>query len=751
MDVRKAHPSAWAALALLLSAPPVAAGAAERVALVIGNAAYEHTDPLRNPGNDADGMAAALRRLGFEVVLGKDLDLDGFYDTLGAFDAAARGADVTLFFYAGHGLQVQGKNWLAPVDAKLESRLDLKRGAVELDTVLEHMGGTKKLVYLDACRNNPLARGLARTMGVSRTAATSRGLARVRVRSGSGTFIGYATAPDDVAKDGEGRHSPFTEALLARIETPGLSVNDMFGEVSGAVSRATGGKQVPWSHSSLGRFYLASAAPPPPPPKDPAAPAGGGASPSPSGDAARAYEAAERLNTVAAFRIVVEDFPGTTHARLAQAWIDKLEGAKGPLVVAGGDPVEEEPPATLSPAEGEKGLDLSREERRLVQLGLAVAGHPPGSADGVLGGKTRRALKAWQASKEVDATGYLTRGQSEALVALGKREEERLREEAEERRLAAEQRAREEAVRKEREEERRLAAERERKAREAEARRKQPGTTFRDCPECPEMVVVPAGSFRMGSPPSEERRGDDEGPVRRVTIAEPFAVGKYEVTLGEFARFVEATERSMGNACWTYGGRKWKERSGFHWRRPGFGQTDAHPVVCVDWIDARAYVAWLSEKTGKRYRLLSESEWEYAARGGTRTSRHWGEGASGQCGYANGADRTAKSRYGGWTVADCDDGHVWTAPVGTFTANGFGLYDVHGNVWEWVEDCYNESYAGAPSDGSAWESGNCSLRDLRGGAWDTRPRGLRSASRFGGGTGLRNIVIGFRVARMLAP
>ena len=181
-DGRKARPAAWAALAaVLLSALPVAAQAAERVALVIGNSKYHDPDAvLRNPGNDADAMAAALGRLGFEVIKGKDLDRDGFYDTLDKFAAAARGADVALFFYAGHGLQVNEKNWLVPVDARLESKRDLERRAVKLDTVMDEMQGRANLVFLDACRNNPLARGLARAMGVSRAAdAATRGLARV--------------------------------------------------------------------------------------------------------------------------------------------------------------------------------------------------------------------------------------------------------------------------------------------------------------------------------------------------------------------------------------------------------------------------------------------------------------------------------------------------------------------------------------------------------------------------------------------
>ena len=682
MDARQSYgdgcrvrPGAWAAAvaAVLLSALPVAAQAAGRVALVIGNSAYHDPDArLRNPGNDADGMAAALGRLDFEVVLGKDLDRGGFLDKLDEFVEASRGADVTLFFYAGHGLQVDGKNWLAQVDAKLGSTLDLERGAVELGTVLKHMRGTKKLVYLDACRNNPLARGLAREMRVTRAAAPSRGLARVE--SGSGTLIGYATAYDDVAADGEGRHSPFTEALLAHIETPGLSVNDMFGEVSGAVSRATGGKQVPWSHSSLGRFYLASAAAPIPTPGGTGTAGGGMATTPPSGDAARAYEAAERLNTVAAYRAFIRRFPGSFEAELAQGHIDKLEGAKEPLVVAGGNTVDEGTPATPTPEAVEKGLGLTREERRLVQVGLAAAGYDPGPADGWIGRGTREALRRWQGARGEPATGYLDADGAKALLAKGEQEA----------------------------------------ARRASVR--EPGTKFRDCPECPELVVVPEGRFMMGSPSGEEGRRDREGPVHEVTIGYRLAVGVKEVTRGEFARFVSETGRSMGDSCWEWDG-EWKERSGRNWKSPGYSQTDEHPVVCVSWNDAKAYVRWLSGKTGKEYRLLSEAEWEYVARAGTGTARYWGEGESGQCRYANGADREAKRHNSGWTVADCDDGYYRTAPVGSFQANEYKLHDVLGNVWEWTEDCWNESYTGALSDGSAWRSGNCSRRVLRGGSW----------------------------------
>ncbi len=287
----------------------------------------------------------------------------------------------------------------------------------------------------------------------------------------------------------------------------------------------------------------------------------------------------------------------------------------------------------------------------------------------------------------------------------------------------------------------------------AEERKRLPervGKVFRDCGECPEMVVVPAGSYLMGSPSTEVGRDDDEGPVHQVVIGEPFAVGVKEVTRGEYMRFVRVTGHSAGDSCWTYEDGEWKDRGGRNWEDPGFGQMDGHPVVCVNWEDAKGYVEWLSRETGEEYRLLSEAEWEYVARG-ERETRYWGE--DGQCGYANGADRALKGRYSDWKweVASCNDGHVHTAPVGSFASNGFGLYDVLGNVWEWVEDCWKESYAGAPSDGRAWESGNCGRRVLRGGSWSDVPWLLRSASRGRDATGNRYDDFGFRVARTLTP
>ena len=281
-----------------------------------------------------------------------------------------------------------------------------------------------------------------------------------------------------------------------------------------------------------------------------------------------------------------------------------------------------------------------------------------------------------------------------------------------------------------------------------------PGTVIQDCPACPKMVVLPAGSFTMGSPASERNRRKREGPQHRVTIRRPFAVGRYEVTRGEFARFVAATGHSTDDSCWIWENGRWKSRSNRGWRNPGYSQTNDHPVTCVNWHDAKAYVGWLSRRTGKRYRLLSESEWEYAARAGTTASRYWGDDATAQCGYANGADARLKQRFSNWkrSTASCRDGYVHTAPVGSFAANRFGLHDMHGNVWEWVEDCWHKTYSGAPSDGRAWTSrGDCSRRVLRGGSWFDYPLNLSAAYRFRNSAGVRSNFFGFRVARTLAP
>ena len=271
---------------------------------------------------------------------------------------------------------------------------------------------------------------------------------------------------------------------------------------------------------------------------------------------------------------------------------------------------------------------------------------------------------------------------------------------------------------------------------------RQPGTTFRDCPECPEMVVIPAGSFTMGSPASEPERFDDEGPQHRVTIPRAIAIGRFEVTRNQFAIFVRETGYGAGSSCSTYEGKESKKREGRGWRNPGFTQGGRHPVVCVNWDDAKAYVRWLSRKTGQEYRLPSESEWEYASRAGTTTTRYWGSRASHE--YANyGKDKCCEGYASG------RDRWINTSPAGSFPPNNFDLYDMLGNVWEWVEDCWNRNYSGAPSDGRAWKAGDCNRHVLRGGSLFNPPRYVRSALHGWLPSTDRIKDGGFRVARTL--
>jgi hypothetical protein len=244
------------AIVAMVAGAPVRAE--QRIALVIGNAAYVHAAPLANPNNDANDMAAALRDAGFDVILGLDLDKRSFDLKVRDFARALGAADIALLFYAGHGLQVAGRNYLVPVDAQLVSERDLDFEAVSVDFVLRQMelGRETKtnIVFLDACRDNPLARTLARSMG-TRSAAISQGLAQVQ--AGVGTFISYSTQPGNVALDGRERNSPFTAALTRAMRTADRTLTSVMVDVRRDVLAATQGKQVPWDHSALtGEFYF---------------------------------------------------------------------------------------------------------------------------------------------------------------------------------------------------------------------------------------------------------------------------------------------------------------------------------------------------------------------------------------------------------------------------------------------------------------------------------------------------------------
>lgn len=276
-----------------------------------------------------------------------------------------------------------------------------------------------------------------------------------------------------------------------------------------------------------------------------------------------------------------------------------------------------------------------------------------------------------------------------------------------------------------------------------------PGTVFTDCTTCPEMVVMPPGTFMMGSSPSETERQTNEGPVHSVTLDKPFALGKFEITRGQYARFVDETGHHSGNGCWAIEAGDYTDSPVRNWRDPNFPQQDNHPAVCLNWLDAQAFVQWLSKKTGKHYRLPSEAEWEYAARGNTTSTRFWGNDPDQACDYANVMDTTGKEQVPNvdWRH-NCTDGHAYTAPVGSKKPNAFGLYDMLGNVWEWMEDSYHSNYRGAPTDGSAWIAGG-KEPVIRGGSWLNKVHYVRVAERSTDESTDHDNFTGFRVARDL--
>ena len=320
----------------------------------------------------------------------------------------------------------------------------------------------------------------------------------------------------------------------------------------------------------------------------------------------------------------------------------------------------------------------SPEAIREVQDLLAVLGYQFGSADGVWGERTTRAFRAFLRDSGQPQPTTLT----ETLRIL-------------------------------------------RNVVQRSAVKRTTNKSFKDCQICPEVIVIPAGSFLRGSPASEESRKDAEGPQREVTLSQPLAVGVYEVTFAEW------------DACVGDGGCRDHLPEDEGWQR------GRQPVINVSWEDAQAYVKWLSEETGQPYRLLSEAEWEYVARAGTQTPFHTGGTIT-----PTQANYYSKYIYGGGRIGQY---RAQPVSVGEFPPNAFGLYDVHGNVWEWVQDCWNASYSGAPQDGRAWETGDCSRRVARGGSWYYAPDILRSASRERYAIDSRTNTGGFRVARTIPP
>ncbi len=292
----------------------------------------------------------------------------------------------------------------------------------------------------------------------------------------------------------------------------------------------------------------------------------------------------------------------------------------------------------------------------------------------------------------------------------------------------------------------------------AEAASSEAGAYFRDCEACPELVRVPPGSFLMGSVPEEteraqlpEARARAEHGVVRVEIPYAFAIGRYELTIAEFAVFAEETGfESQGGCFEMLASKAWQLNAEASWRDPGYAVTDRHPAACLNSREYQLYLDWLSQKTGQRYRMPSEAEWEYAARLGSEEVRIWQPEDADACRHLNGADAQFRQAFtDDWLTFACDDGYPITAPVGTYAPNGIGMYDVFGNTAEVTLDCFVNGHAGAPTDGSPRAAEPCPVLVYKGGSWAAEPGFMRPAFRVAATPDVHGNGWGLRVVREL--
>ena len=402
-----------------------AAHAERRVALVLGNSDYKNAVKLPNAKGDAEAIAAVLRSVGFEVVMGTNLGRDAMTEKMSEFGRIAGGADAALFFYAGHGMQLEGKNLLIPIDADLKSELDAKVRTIEIDSVLQHtMADAKiKLVLLDACRDNPFAKQIVASAPKTRSVAVGTGLAEMR--PGEGTLIAFATGAGQTALDGEGKHSPFTRALLNHIPTPDAEIRTVLTMVRAQVVEDTRKQQLPWENTNMTGFFFMNK-------KSPgavavaSAPAGAAPQAANSGFDPRVMElelwnSVKTSNSADDYKAYIEKFPAGTFSDLARSRIAALASkpagtvsdASAPISPSGGASEIKSADANIA-TEDALGLDNDswREvQRRLTALGFATRG-----ADGRIGDGTRKGISAWQSARGYTVSGYLNKLQREALL-----------------------------------------------------------------------------------------------------------------------------------------------------------------------------------------------------------------------------------------------------------------------------------------------------------------------------------------------
>ena len=728
-------------LAIMLCGTASQALAETRAALVIGNSSYRNVPSLPNPSNDATEIAALFKSAGFAVDIRRNLGINDLRRAIRDFTISANDAEVAVVYFAGHGMEVDGANYIVPVDATLERDFDIEDETVSLDRVLKSVEGAKRLrlVILDACRDNPFVRHMKRTVA-SRT--IGRGLAKVEPAV-SDTLIAFAAKAGSIALDGDAKNSPFTAALLHNIASPGLDLRIAFGRVRDEVLKATNRKQEPFVYGSLGGSVVSIVDAPkivPPPSTDeivwnairdstypavfeeflgkfPSSPRLGEALsrrdelkkeiaaaaariPAPPTADEIVWSAIKDSNYPAIFEDFLSKFPASPHFSDAQLRRDELkkqlaaaQRAPAPppdqivwtAIKGSQDPAIFEEFASKYPESPRLADARLRRDDLKKQLADAAARTPPPPAtdqivwDAIKDARAPQIFEEFlskfpESSRLGEATSRLRELKS-SLVAS----------------TAPTQSVPENAGDRSGPKHSSIGLKVLSGSDEASLKQK---SGFKECDKCPDMIVVPAGNFMMGPADNGSKRAAAES-RHKVTFAHAFSVGRFAVTFEQW------------DACVADGG-----CNGYKPWDNGWGRGK-HPVINVSWTDAKSYAAWLSQRTGKPYRLLSEAEREYVTRAGTLSPFWWGTSASRR--QANYDEKTSQDK------ASKGSPGQRTMPVDSFQPNPWGLYQVHGNIWEWVEDCLNDDYAGAPADGTAWMTGRCERRVLRGGSGSAAP------------------------------
>jgi formylglycine-generating enzyme required for sulfatase activity len=757
--------------------------AERRIALVIGNSAYERVPKLPNPVSDASSMAEMFKGAGFDVVkLKLDVGATEMRRALRDFSDEARNADIAIIYFAGHGLEIQGTNYLVPVDAVLERDIDAYDEAVSLDRLMSVIEPARqlRLVILDACRDNPFAKSMKHAV-VSRM--IERGLAKVEP-IGPNTMVAFAAKAGSTADDGNASHSPFTAALVKYLPRPGLDLRKAFGYVRDEVLTVTHNRQEPFTYGSLGGDDVALV-----PAPVVTAPSASIVDP---GTASRDdYELALQINVVSAWDSYIKKYPSGFYTDLAKAQRDKLMASRNAALEQSRLAAEQKAAEDAKAAEAERqrqGADKARAEQAKAEQAARAA------EEARLAAERKAADEARQASERKAAEQ--ARAAQEARQAADRKAADEARQAAE-RKAAEEARAKAEQAKAEQ-----AKAQQQAKSdgtrlaailpgdggglgQQASGAQQRPSSgctgaaqqvslapgapealslpqecglkpkdRFRECQNCPEMVVLPAGEFLMGSSKDDIDNGlatANEAPQHKVAVKQTVAIGRFEVTRDQFAAFVGSTGYRVSGSCVTFEQNLPRERENRSFLAPGFAQDGNHPAVCVSWTDAQAYADWLSKTTGKTYRLPSEAEFEYAARAGGKARFGFTDNAADLCRFANGADQSARTAGlpPNAPYMACSDGFPFTAPVGSFAANAFGVHDLIGNVWEWTADCYVRDYSSASSDSAPRDEAGCTGRPVRGGDWFSTSSTLRPAIRVRADADAHNDDIGFRVVRIL--